>query len=162
MIGPGSVLAWVMAVGLALDAGAIVLTRAPVTLNGTTLWYMAVAGFGNAFGLLLLLSALRLSKVGLATSITSTEGAVAAVYSLLTGEHLPVVVYRLLAVTVAGVVLATFVGTDCNSMAGVKGSARPGNVVLDLAFAVPLGEDALGDVAAVAARTVASNRRRGR
>ena len=37
MIGSGSVLAWVMAVGLVLDVGAIVLTRAPFTVDGPTL-----------------------------------------------------------------------------------------------------------------------------
>ncbi len=106
MIGSGSVLAWVMAVGLVLDVGAIALTRAPVTLDGPTLRYMAVAGFGNAFGLPLLLSSLRLGKVGLATSIASTESAVGAVYSVLVGAHMPVLAYGLLTLTVVGVVLA--------------------------------------------------------
>jgi len=50
-----SVLAWVMAVGLVLDVLFIVVTRTPVVLDRPTLGWMAVAGFGNAFGLLLLL-----------------------------------------------------------------------------------------------------------
>jgi len=107
MIGSMSVLAWVMAVGLVLDVLFIIATRTPVTLDRSTLGWMAVAGFGNAFGLLLLLSSLRLGKVGLATSITSTEGAVAAVYSVLAGEKLPTAAYVWLAVIVLGVVGAT-------------------------------------------------------
>jgi drug/metabolite transporter (DMT)-like permease len=107
LIGSVSVLAWVMTIGLVLDALFIVGTRTPVTVDRATVGWMAVAGFGNAFGLLFLLSSLRLGKVGLATSITSTEGAVAAVYSVLAGEKLPTTAYPCLALIVFGVVGAT-------------------------------------------------------
>jgi drug/metabolite transporter (DMT)-like permease len=107
MIGATSVLSWVMIVSLVLNLGAIAVTRTPITLDSSTAWWMAVAGFGNAFGLLLLLAALSMGKVGLATSITSTEGAIAAVYSVLAGEVLPAIAYALLVVIVGGVVLVT-------------------------------------------------------
>jgi len=107
MIGAASVLSWVMVVGLVLNLGLIGVTRAPISLDASTTVWMAVAGFGNACGLLLLLASLSLGKVGLATSITSTEGAVAATLSVIAGEHLGVASYGLLALVVGGVVLVT-------------------------------------------------------
>jgi drug/metabolite transporter (DMT)-like permease len=107
MIGAASVLSWVMVVSLVLNVGAIAVTRTPIHLDAATAWWMVVAGLGNAFGLLLLLAALSMGKVGLATSITSTEGAIAAVYSVLAGEQLPALAYVLLVVIVVGVVLVT-------------------------------------------------------
>ena len=107
MIGAASVLSWVMLVGLVLNLGLIAVTRAPISLDGSTTFWMAVAGFGNAVGLLLLLASLSLGKVGLATSITSTEGAVAAAFSVIAGEHLGIASYGLLLLVVSGVVLVT-------------------------------------------------------
>jgi drug/metabolite transporter (DMT)-like permease len=107
MIGAASVLSWVMVVGLVLNLGLIAVTRAPISLDASTTWWMVVAGFGNAFGLLLLLAALSLGKVGLATSITSTEGAVGATLSVIAGEHLGIASYGLLLLIVGGVVLVT-------------------------------------------------------
>jgi len=68
---------------------------------------MLVAGVGNAVGLLLLLASLSLGKVGLATSVTSTEGAVAATLSVAAGEHLGAGSYALLVIIVGGVLLVT-------------------------------------------------------
>lgn len=107
MIGATSVLSWVMVVSLVLNLGAIAITRTPIQLDASTAWWMAAAGFGNAFGLLLLMAALSMGKVGLVTSIASTEGAIAAVYSVLAGEVLPAIAYVLLAGVVAGVILVT-------------------------------------------------------
>ena len=107
MIGAASVLSWVMVVGLALNIGAIAVTRAPIDVDAHSLMWMAMAGFGNALGLLLLLGALSLGKVGPATSITSTEGAVAATFSVLAGEQLPALAYVALLVIVVGVLILT-------------------------------------------------------
>jgi drug/metabolite transporter (DMT)-like permease len=96
-----------MVVGLVLDLGLIAVTRAPIHLDRSTTIWMLVAGFGTAVGLLLLLASLSVGKVGLATMVTSTEGAVAATLSIIAGEQLGASAYVLLVIIVGGVLLVT-------------------------------------------------------
>jgi drug/metabolite transporter (DMT)-like permease len=77
MIGPASVLAWVMLVGLAILLPPI-LIQDPPELSATTVGWLALAGCGNVVGLLLAYSGLRIGKVGIVAPILSTEGAIAA------------------------------------------------------------------------------------
>lgn len=106
MIGPASVLAWVMLVGLAANLAAIAVGPRPGPLGGSDLGWMFLAGASNVVGLLLVYSALRRGKVGLVAPIVSTEGSIAAVLALAAGEALGIASALLLAVIAAGVVLA--------------------------------------------------------
>ncbi len=75
-------------------------------------WVWAVvAGVGSSVGLLLMYQALRIGKVGVVAPITSTEGAIAALLSVVAlGEQLTLAEVLALAVIVAGVVIVTFHG----------------------------------------------------
>ena len=106
MIGPAALVAWVMALGLALLVPALVIDGAPADLDTADGAWMAVAGLGNVAGLLLAYAALRIGKVGLVAPILSTEGALAAVIAVLAGEEIAPGSGAMLAVIACGVLLA--------------------------------------------------------
>lgn len=106
MLGPASVLAWVMFTGLVANLAVVAVGSQPRPLSGSDLALMLTAGVCNVLGLLMAYSALRHGKVGLVAPIISTEGAVAAVLAVGSGEDLGVASAWLLTVVAAGVVLA--------------------------------------------------------
>ena len=107
LIGPSPVLAWVMLVGLVAVAPFVALGPAPRALSAGDVAWLVVGGVGNAGGLLLEYTGLRLGKVGVVAPIASTEGAVAALVAIGAGESLSFAVALTLAVVVAGVVLTS-------------------------------------------------------
>lgn len=107
MIGAPSVVAWVALVGLAVTAPAVLLSSVP-RLDGTALAWLALSGLGNAAGLLLSYAGLRRGKVGIVTPIVGTEGAVAAVIAVASGEQIRVAAETILLVIAAGVALVAF------------------------------------------------------
>jgi drug/metabolite transporter (DMT)-like permease len=106
MIGPASVLGWVMLTGLAANLAAIAVGPQPGSISGSDLGWMFVAGASNVVGLLFVYSALSRGKVGLVAPIVSTEGSIAAVLAVVAGEPLGIASALLLAVIATGVVLA--------------------------------------------------------
>ncbi|MGH2650422.1 MAG: EamA family transporter, partial [Actinomycetota bacterium] len=88
LIGAGSTLSWVMLVGLAIVLPLVVVSGEPANLDGPTMGRLVVAGGGNVFGLLLAYRAVRLGKVGVVSPIASTEGAIAALIAVATGERI--------------------------------------------------------------------------
>lgn len=106
MIGPMSVLGWVMAVGLAAAIGPALLAK-PVPLGSGELVMLVVTGLSHNLGLLLAYAALSIGRVSLVAPITSTEGAIAAVLAVLLGETLAPATALLLVPIAVGVVLAS-------------------------------------------------------
>jgi drug/metabolite transporter (DMT)-like permease len=106
MLNAGSVLGWVMLVGLLVDLVAIGVTGAAPPTDGRTLLLLLAAGIGNVVGLLLFFAALRIGKVGILAAIASTEGAMAALLSVVAGERLRAGVIALLTLVLAGVLLS--------------------------------------------------------
>lgn len=88
MIGAGPLLAWVMLIGLAITAPAVILEGVPEGLGRHSTAWLAVAGVGNVVGLLLAYRALRCGKVGIVAPLVSTQGAIAAVIAVIAGEHI--------------------------------------------------------------------------
>ena len=88
IIGPLSVLAWVMIVGLVVTAPAAAIEGVPANLHGSVLAWLVLSGVCNVGGLVFAYEALRIGKIGLASPIISTEGAVAAVIAVVAGEAL--------------------------------------------------------------------------
>jgi len=111
IISPSSVLGWVMVTGLVVLLPFLVVGGPPDLARGDLGWLL-VSGGGNVAGLLLAYSALRIGKVGVVAPILSTEGAIAAALSVLTGESLSVAVGLLLPVIVLGVAMAATGGQD--------------------------------------------------
>lgn len=105
MIGPLSVLGWVMAVGLAAAIVPALLAK-PVPLGAGEIAMLVVTGLSHNGGLLLAYAALSIGRVSLVAPITATEGALAAVLAVAFGESLQATTALLLAPIAIGVVLA--------------------------------------------------------
>jgi drug/metabolite transporter (DMT)-like permease len=106
LIGSWSTLAWVMLTGLLVVGPVGLVQGRPEGLDRGAMTWLAIAGFGNIAGLLLVYTALRIGKVGVIAPISSTEGAVAAVIAVVAGETLGVWTAFALIIVAAGVVLA--------------------------------------------------------
>ncbi len=105
MIGPISVLGWVMAVGWVAALGPALLSR-PVPLGPPEIAALVATGLSHNVGLLLAYRALSIGRVSIVAPITSTEGAGAALLAVVFGESLAGTTALILGVIVVGVVLA--------------------------------------------------------
>ena len=111
-IGALSVLAWVMLVGLTITGPVAAFSGIPRGLHRTEVMWIVVAGAGNVAGLLLAYEGMRRGKVSIVAPISSTEGAIAALLAVATGEALGISSAVLLALMAAGVVLASLTASD--------------------------------------------------
>jgi drug/metabolite transporter (DMT)-like permease len=118
--------AWVMLVGLVVSAPLAAVSGVPARLHGAALIWLILAGAGNVGGLVVTYYALRIGQVSLVAPIVSTEGAIAAVISVMAGAGLAASVAVALVVIVAGVGLASLPAPD----AALKDAARHPTVVL--------------------------------
>jgi len=105
MIGPMSVLGWVMAVGWIAAIGPALISK-PVPLGMAQVAGLIAIGLSHNMGLLLAYRALSIGRVSIVAPITSTEGAAAAILSVAFGETLAGTTALILGVTALGVVLA--------------------------------------------------------
>ncbi len=109
LAGPLPVLAGVMLVGAILVLPvALTVAPLPVTPSVPTLTFVTatLGGLSNIVGLLFIYSALRIGTVGTVSTIASTEGAIAAIISVLAGQAIAPGAGLMLAVIAAGVALA--------------------------------------------------------
>ena len=105
LIGPISVLGWVMAVGFVAALGPALLSK-PVPLSLPQIAGLVATGLSHNIGLLLAYRALSIGRVSIVAPITSTEGAGAALLSVALGESLADSTALILGVVALGVVLA--------------------------------------------------------
>lgn len=112
LIGSGSVVGWMMVVGLLALVPFLAAAGAPDRLDGDMVGWFVVSGMGNVVGMLIVYAALRIEKVGIVAPITSTEGAVAALIAVAAGEAIGGGTGLALAMIVAGVVLAGVVRAE--------------------------------------------------
>src|SRR5947209_6756658 len=82
LIGSASVVAWMMLIGLAVTLPGVLVTGVPGGLDAGSGAWLAVAGCGNVFGMLIVYAALRIERVGIVAPICSIEGAIAAVIAI--------------------------------------------------------------------------------
>jgi len=106
IIGPWSVVAWVMLVGLVVTLPFAVVSGVPQSLNAENLGWLAAVGVGNVMGFGMASMAFRIGKVGIVAPVLATQGALAAVIAALLGESIAPIVAFLLFIIVCGVVLA--------------------------------------------------------
>ena len=106
LIGPTSVLAWVLLTGLVIVLPWVALEGIPDGLDAKSAMWLLLAGAGNVVGLLCSYSALRVGKVALIAPIVSTEGAIAALLAVLTGESVAAGAGVALVVIAVGIALA--------------------------------------------------------
>jgi drug/metabolite transporter (DMT)-like permease len=105
MIGPWSVLGWVMTVGLVVAIVPAFLVT-PINLDGPQLAGLIVLGLCQNIGLLLAYYALQVGRVSIVAPITATEGALAAALAVVLGEPLALSTAIVLGLIALGVVMA--------------------------------------------------------
>jgi len=132
LIDPRAVVAWVMLVGLVVTAPIAALTGVPSALHGSALVWLIVSGAGNVCGLIVNYYALRIGQVSVVAPIVSTEGAIAATISVVTGQSLAVSVALTLVMIVVGVVLASVPAPD---LAAHEAARHPRTIALAVATA---------------------------
>ena len=103
LIGASSTLAWMMLVGLVVAIPLGVASGPLPTLTPSTTVWMLCSGIGNVVGLLFVYRGLRIGKVGVIAALASTEGAIAAVISVVAGERMTIPVALTLCVIVVGI-----------------------------------------------------------
>ena len=86
-IGAVPTLAWVVLFGLLLAAPIAIAGGWPPGLDGAAAGWLVIVGACNVTGLALLYTALRRGRVGVVASIASTQGAIAALLAIATGER---------------------------------------------------------------------------
>lgn len=108
LIGPSSVLAWVMIFGLivSLPPSMISLVEGR-SVSAAQIAGMLVNGVSYTAGLLLAYRALVIGRVSVVTPIVSTEGGISALASVVLGEALGIPTAIVLAFIAVGVVLAS-------------------------------------------------------
>lgn len=114
LVGSVSVVAWAMLVGLLLDLPFLVLAGPPPALEPLGLLYLVVSGLSNIVGLVFVVRALQLGKIGLVTAICSTEGAVGAVLAILAGESVTPWVALTLLWIAGGIVFVALVAEEAS------------------------------------------------
>ena len=112
MIGPTSVLSWVMLVGFVILGPIVAASGVPPHLQARSFGLLAVAGVTNVLGLLLAYRALRIGKVGVVAPVLSTQGAVAALIAVAAGESIAPGAAAALGVVAAGVFLTAATRED--------------------------------------------------
>ena len=122
MISAPSVLAWVLFTGLCIVLPWAALEGIPDGLDASSGTWLLIAGAGNVLGLLCAYSALRIGKVALIAPIVSTEGAIAAVLAVLTGEHVAEGAGVALVAIAFGIALAAVPGEE-KSVSTAAGAA---------------------------------------
>jgi drug/metabolite transporter (DMT)-like permease len=105
MIGPFSVISWVMTVGLVVSIGPAAFAVAR-PLDIPQIAGLIAVGVTNNVGLLLAYAALTIGRVSIVAPIIATEGAAAALISIALGESINVPTAIVLTVIAVGVVLA--------------------------------------------------------
>src|SRR5258708_33277124 len=88
MIGPTSVLSWVMLVGLVILGPIVAASSVPLHLQAGSFGLLAVVGVTDVLGLLLAYRALRIGKGGVVAPVLSTQGAAAALTPVAAGGAL--------------------------------------------------------------------------
>jgi drug/metabolite transporter (DMT)-like permease len=107
MLGSRVVLAWIMIVGVAVGLPIAIASPPPATVAPSTFALLLVSGTCYVVGLQLTYAALRVGKVSIVAPIVSTEGAVAAVVSVVLGDPIGVISGVMLIAIAAGVVLSS-------------------------------------------------------
>ena len=112
MIGSQQALGYVMLTGLAVCVVAAPLTEGVPDVGRHGAAWALLAGAASVFGLSMLYRALRIGKVGVVAPIASTEGALAALFSVvLLGQGLSAATSVALTVVAVGVIVVTFHGS---------------------------------------------------
>lgn len=126
LIGASSALAWMMLVGLAVTLPLAPFAGPLPTLTPILGFWLAASGLGSVIGLFFVYRGLRIGKVGPVLAIASTEGAIAAVVAVISGERLTLIVAAMLGVIAAGIAIVSLAtGDDASAPAELSPATAP-------------------------------------
>jgi drug/metabolite transporter (DMT)-like permease len=148
LIGAPSGLAWVLFTGLVVVAPWAALEGLPDGLDSTSATWLLLAGAGNVVGLLCSYSAMRTGKVALIAPIVSTEGAIAAVLAVLSGEDVAAGAGVALVVVAIGIALAAVPRDEEDALVETTSSWRVPALALAAATAFGISIYATGRASA--------------
>ena len=112
LIGASSTVAWMMLVGLAVALPAAAVSGPVPAISPTLAAWLAASGFGSVIGLILVYRGLRIGKIGVVLALASTEGAIAAVLSIISGESLSLPILLVLGLIAVGIATVALAGED--------------------------------------------------
>lgn len=136
-IGAGSTVGWVLLIGFPI---ALVAALADTTgLTAAAAPWLLVAGLGNVTGLGCAYTALRIGRVSVVAPITSAEGAVASLLSIVAGARLTGVLLLALGIIVAGGAVTAASGEPVGSEPPRRSQAALLSVALALVAAICFG-----------------------
>lgn len=137
-IGAYATLAWISFFGLVAAIPLLIQARPPTEADLPALTWVVIGGIASSTGLFLLYAAFKKGKVGLISTITATEGAIAAVIAIVLGEPASIPLIVALGVTVAGLMVTTAgEGVSVRDLAAGRGYV-PIAVLAAIAFGVSL------------------------
>jgi drug/metabolite transporter (DMT)-like permease len=110
LIGASSTVAWMMVVGLAVTTPFALISGPLPLITPTLAVWLVASGLGGVIGLLLVYRGLRIGKIGVVLALASTEGAIAALMSVVAGETLTLSSAVVLGVIAIGVVTVALAG----------------------------------------------------
>jgi drug/metabolite transporter (DMT)-like permease len=123
LIGASSTVAWMMLVGLTVTTPfAAVSGPLPPITPMLAVWLVA-SGLGGVIGLLLVYRGLRIGKIGVVLALASTEGAIAALLSVVAGEALTLASAVVLGVIAIGVMTVALASGGAAEPTGVDAGA---------------------------------------
>ena len=125
IIGPTSTVAWMLLIGLVVSAPFAAVSGPLPSITPTLALWLGVSGIGGVIGLTLVYRGLRIGKVGVVLALTSTEGAIAAMLSMVAGERLNVLTVLVLGVIAIGVATVALAGGSAAEPAETGDGARP-------------------------------------
>jgi drug/metabolite transporter (DMT)-like permease len=133
MIGATSTVAWMMLVGLVVTTPFALVSGPLPDITPTLALWLTASGVGGVIGMMFMYRGLRIGKIGVVLALASTEGAIAAIISVVAGETLTLASALVLGVIAIGIAIVALAGgeavepaeTDA-TVATVAGSvARP-------------------------------------
>jgi drug/metabolite transporter (DMT)-like permease len=130
MIGASSTVAWMMLVGLAVTTPFALVSGPLPDITPTLAVWLTASGLGGVIGLMFMYRGLRIGKIGVVLALASTEGAIAAIISVVAGESLTLASALVLGVIAIGVAIVALAGGEAaepveDEPAAVDASARP-------------------------------------
>lgn len=122
-IGSASTVAWIMFIGLVI-ALPLVAVSGPVPEIPTSVYpYLVASALASVIGLVFVFRAIQIGKIGIATAVASTEGAVAATISVLGGESISIASALTLLIIAAGIVAVALVPDEATHEAEAEAGA---------------------------------------
>lgn len=112
IIGPASTVAWMLLVGLIVAAPFAIASGPLPAITPSLAGWLVAAGFGSVIGLLLIYRGMRIGKIGVVLALASTEGAIAAMFSVVAGESLNVPTALVLGAIAVGVAIVALASGD--------------------------------------------------